>query len=906
VTLTGTIVHGLGGNLAVATERTCRAAGGFVTMERMELRRLPGVAVGSDLFEVRSLNRGRSRWHLRAERQLSPFIGRDMQLQILNRAWRDTREGDGQTLFVVADPGLGKSRLAHEFVGAIPDREAECLEAGALETDLKAGLVVIRRLLQGLFDIEVTETPGTAVEKVRRAQGARGFDRRLVDPLLAAMDLPAADPVWGAMSAAERSRRVREAVVALLLSLAAARPIVLLVEDLHWMDAESEAILVRLAEALQAGRILMILTCRPEYDRSAFSGARSAEIRLSAFNAVETDELLDHLLGIDPELGLVRERLSEACRGNALFLEETVRSLADTGRLLGSPGRYRAAGDPGEIEATANIHSIVAARLERLDPHARRLAEVASIFGGEIPAALLRRMVALPGEGFEEALRSLKRADLLVEVQVFPESFLRFKHALIRNSITGRIVAAARAELHRAALAELESYYSDRTEEHVEQFARHAIEGQLWQAAVGHLLSSAWKAIRRSAHSSALAHLDSGIRLLAAHPEISDRDRREIEFQLARGVALMAARGWGSAEVLAAFERAEALCETIGDDTRLFSTLRGRAQYYMISGQPAAAQELAQRCARIVEGTADPGLLIETDHMFWTNSFFLGDVGAARRHAERTIGCYDAERDHRLTYLYSGHDPGVCSRCFAGLAAWLGGDPDAASRFSAAAVELAEQLGHPLSTALAYWGQSHLHVLAGQPEQALEWGIRELSLAEQFQFPLLVGQALCQSGWARFWLGRHSAGLAEMEKGMDTIRATGAEMGLPYFIGLHAEALWQVGRSEEARISVAEAIRLGQQNGTLLQFAELLGIEARIEGRLGAAPAEIEKKLRRARDMAQSQLSAMGELRLATELAGWLRRQGRDREARELIAPHAGLIGKLTGFRDGEAARDFL
>jgi predicted ATPase len=440
----------------------------------------------------------------------------------------------------------------------------------------------------------------------------------------------------------------------------------------------------------------------------------------------------------------------------------------------------------------------------------------------------------------------------------------------------------------------------------VEQLARHAMEGQLWQAAIGHLLASAWKAIRRSAHSAALAQLDSGIGLLGAHPEIENADRGEIEFQLARGVALMAARGWGSAEVLEAFERAEALCEATGDDTRLFSTLRGRAQYYMISGQPAAAQELAERCARLVEGTADAGLLIETDHMFWTNNFFLGDARATRTHAERTIGCYDAERDHGLTHLYSGHDPGVCSRCFAGLAAWLGGDPDGAKRHSAAAIELAEKLGHPLSTALAYWGRSHLHLLASEPEQSLDWAARELSLAEQFQFPLLVGQALCQSGWARFWMGRHDAGLAEMEEGMDRIRATGAEMGLPWFIGLHAEALLEASRIEEARDSVTTAIRLGRQNGTLLQFAEVLGVEARIDERLGAAPAVVEKKLRQAQAMARSQHSAMGELRLARELAGRLRRQDRLREAKDLLAPHADLIARLNGFQDGEAARDFL
>ena len=206
------------------------------------------------------------------------------------------------------------------------------------------------------------------------------------------------------------------------------------------------------------------------------------------------------------------------------------------------------------------------------------------------------------------------------------------------------------------------------------------------------------------------------------------------------GVALMAARGWGSEEVLDAFERAGALCESSGERSRLFSTLRGRAQYYMISGKPAAAQELAERCAKIVENNPDQGLRIETDHMFWTNNFFLGNLAKARKHAESAIICYDAERDHRLTYVYSGHDPGVCCRCFAGLSAWLSGDPATARKQCLESSELAEYLQHPLTTALAYWGSSYLHIFAGEAEDALHWAERELSTAERFQFPLLVGR----------------------------------------------------------------------------------------------------------------------------------------------------------------------
>jgi pimeloyl-ACP methyl ester carboxylesterase/class 3 adenylate cyclase/tetratricopeptide (TPR) repeat protein len=900
-----TLSQGSPHDLVVATERTRLSAGGFVSMRMLAPHAVSGFSKDQQLYHVIGINRGCSRWHLRAEGQLSPFIGREMQMQMLNKAWHDARDGEGQTVIVFGDPGLGKSRVTHEFVGAIPRSEAENLEAGALETDLRSGFVVIRKVLHGLFGVGDTEALAVAAEKVEAAWSLRSLDPRLLVPTLALMELPVADPQWMAMPGQERSRRMEEAAVALLLSVARTKPVVLLVEDLHWIDPESEAILARLAQAVPAARFLLILTFRPEYDRNAFAAARPVEIRLSALNAVEARALLDHLLGQDPQLERVRGELAEVCKGNALFLEETVCALAQTGKLVGEPGRYQPSGESGRIVIPATIHSLFEARFERLDKDAKRVAEIASILDGEIPAVSLGRMAALPGLRFDAALQSLKKADLLVEVQVFPEVSLRFKHGLIRNAISGRIVSSALVDLHRASLAELKAYYADRQEEHSERLATHAQQAQLWQEASNYLLVSAEKAIRRSAHLSALDHLDLGIRLLRSN-DVEGAEEREIAFQLARGVALMAARGWGSIEVLEAFARAEELCEKIGDQTRLFTALRGRAQYYMLSGKPASAQELACRWTGLVKDHSDPGLAIETEHMFWTNNFFLGEISTSHDHAECGIGLYDADRDHHLTYKYSGHDPGVCSRCFAGLSAWLAGDPAKARQRSGEAISLARRLEHPLTTALAYWGASYLHIFAGEPESALEAAENELQIAKEFQFPLLYGQAAFQIGWARFWLGERDIGLQSMDDAVAAIRATGAEMGLPYFIGLHAEALADRGRLGEAEKTIEAALDLGRTNGTYFQLAELLRIESCIRERGGAGTQEIEQMLRKAADIAALQRTAIGRLRVAVELGRRFRKRKDAKKARSLIVPHVDLINRLGDSADARAARELL
>lgn len=892
-----TLCQSMHDDVVVATSRTRSAAGGFVDMREF------ASPAGQQLFEVREIRHGRSRWQLRADTQLSPFIGREVQLHVLNKAWHDASTGEGQTVFLIGDPGLGKSRVTHEFIGAIPQANVENLEAGALETDLRSGFVVIRKVLQALFGVGDAEAPVSAAEKVLAAWATQGLDERLLAPIMATLELPVADPNWAAISGRERSQRMQDAVVALLLFLGRARPVVLLVEDLHWIDAESEAILARLAQVAPTAHLLLILTCRPEYDRGAFAAAGPAEIRLPALSEAEAEALLVHLVGSDPELDPLRASVTDACKGNALFLEETVRALAETGKLQGQPGRYRPSGKVEEIAVSASIQAIVDARFERLDADAKRLAEVASIFGGEIPIQTLQRMAGLSAQRFEETLQSLRRADILVDVQVFPEASVRFKHALIRTAVAGRIVSAARVELHKAALAELKSYYADRLEEHSERMARHAEQAHLWGEAADHLLVSARKAIRRSAHAKALEQLDLAIWLLRSN-DVADADAREIELQLARGVALMAARGWSSTEVLAAYERAEELCGKIGDQARLFTALRGRAQYYMISGKPAAAQELASRWAGMARTGNDPGLEIETEHMFWTNNFFLGETATARDHAERAIGIYDPGRDHYLTYKYSGHDPGVCCRCFAGLSAWLGGEPGRARLRCEEAIGLATSLDHALSIALAHWGQSFLHILAGEPEPALGAAEKELEIAEQFQLPLIIGQAAFQLGWAEFRLGDQTPGLARMEQAISAIRQTGAEMGLPYFIGLHAEALKDCGRLAEAEKSIESALELGRHNGTYFQLAELLRIEALIREGGGASINEVEQMLRRAAEVAALQKSSTSQLRVAVELARRLRLRGDADRARALLESHRGLMERLGDSSDAVAARE--
>jgi predicted ATPase len=381
----------------------------------------------------------------------------------------------------------------------------------------------------------------------------------------------------------------------------------------------------------------------------------------------------------------------------------------------------------------------------------------------------------------------------------------------------------------------------------------------------------------------------------------------EIEYQKLIGVAWMAAKGWGAHEVYTAYDRMEVLSEALADESERFTALRGRAQYYMVSGQPRAAQEISRKFQEMKALLGDTGRLIEMHHVHWTNNFFMGNSLEASKHAADAIRLYDPARHHSLTYQYSGHDPGVCSRCMGGLAAWQQGDLNLAFDLCRGSLDLAQQFTHPLTTALAYWGMSYLHIFRREPEEALRWAERNLAVCEEYMMPLLHSQSLFQAGWAIAQLGDRESGIKQMRHGVDAIRATGAEMGLPYFLGLLAETVAGIGDCSSALSLIEEATTSADRNGSHFQLSELLRIKAEILSQpKNYDQSAIDALLSQAIDIAHRQGAKLLALRAATSMAQLLVRRKRNRRAAAVLSPYSELIGSLAGTVEAQAAAEFV
>jgi len=885
------------------TERMQQAAAGYVTCAEIPDNDFYGRPLPGKCYEIVRENKVISRWQLRRARGLTPLVGRGTELEHLNNAWRRARAGAGQCVGVVADAGVGKSRLTYEFLASEAVAGCRSVEIGALESDTASSFHIVKKLLRSIFDIEESDDAASAAARAGHFIETIGGDAGLRPPVLFALDIPVDDREWISLPASERVRRVRNAITILLVLIAKAKPLIVLIEDLHWIDADSKSILERLIDGVATQPVLLLMTFRPEFKHDWGTKSNYNQVRLDPLRHDEAESVVGAILGEDGDVRELVRLIAERTDGVPLFIEETVQSLVQSGALKGSPGAYSMHGEISSLRVPPTVQSVIAARIDRMAADERWLLQNAAVVGRDVSLSILASIAGLDEGAANEGIHKLQSAGFLYESQLYPVQVFTFKHALVQKVAYESLLNADRRLLHSRLIDAVEILLPHLIGDYVERLAEHAIAAERWDKASWYLLRSAERALQRSSHNLALSFLQKGLLILSKQPNSPDRARVELDFQQLVGVAWMAAKGWGAREVLSAYERAEALCDELGDDTERFTVLRGRAQYYMISGQPRAAQAISLRCAEMTKLMQDTGIAIETHHMFWTNNFFMGECGVAEKHAEDAIGLYDPDTHHALTYKYSGHDPGVCSLCFSGLAAWHRGALDRASDRCNGALALAERLSHPLTTALAYWALSYLAIFRGEAELAFAWAQKEIAICDEYLLPLLRSQAEFQAGWAIAQLGEATAGIAQMERGVQAIRATGADAGLPYVLGLLAKVVSSTGQRNRALSLLDQAIGSAKQNGTHFLLSEVLRTKAEVLAQAKDHNSrEIEALLGAAIDIATKQNAPLPALRATTSLARSLSDRKRRPEARALLKPYAELIATLTGTRDGASA----
>jgi class 3 adenylate cyclase len=873
------------------TPDTLALAEGQIEVRSLGPMPVKGMAAPIEVYEMLGASTIRSRFQAAAARGLSRFVGRTAEIGQLHEALDHARAGRGQVVGVVGEPGVGKSRLYHEFTLSHRVQGCFVLASVSVSYGKAAAYFPIIDLLRTYFRIEGRDDARTIREKVTGR--LLSLDRAL-EPFLPAvlwlLEVPPDDPGWEHLDPAQRRRQILDGVKRLLLRESQAQPVVVIFEDLHWIDAETQALVEALVEGLPAARILMLVNYRPEYQHAWGSKTYYRQLRIDPLPAASARELLDALLGDDPTVRPLKGLLIQRTEGTPFFLEEGVRALVETKVLAGDRGSYRLLRSLDTIEVPATVKALLAARIDRLDPEDKSVLQAASVIGTDVPVDVLEAIAGVPRDELRRHLDRLQSAEFLYETALFPALEYTFKHALTHEVAYGSLLGERRRALHARIVEAIERLYADRLGEQVERLAGHAVRGEIADKAVTYLHDAGAKAVRRSANGEAVAYFTQALELLDRWPDGPERERQELRLLLALGPALQMARGFGAPEVGRTYARASELAEAFGQPAEHFQALWGRWLFTTTGrGDYAEGRRIADALIALGERLGDRALRLEAHHAMAPTTLWGGEPEATRRHCEQGIALYDIEQHRSLAFLYGGHDPGVCCRMHSAVALWVLGYPALALERTRSGLALARELAHAGTVVNALPFAVLVHQLVGDSATLADLVASMMAMSTDHGLRQWLAFGRVFEGW----IGAGPDGVGGIDRirsGIGEYRAMGNSLWVPAFHGLLAEVCLKHGATAEGMATIAEALDMAEASGAHLWTPEF----HRLRGDLllagaGADEASAEAAFRQAIDGARAQRARSWELRAAVSLSRLWQRQGRREEAR-------GLVGEIHGW----------
>src|SRR6516165_4065505 len=522
------------------TRDTLALAKGFVRVKTIGSAPLRGIAGSVEVYELEGVNT-RNRMHALAARGLSKFVGRQDEIESLSRAATRAKAGHGQVIALVGEAGVGKSRIFLEFARSLAAQGWLILEGGSVSYGKATPYLPLIALLSRYFQIQDRDTEQQVRERVGRKLLALGDEKLLAQlPFLTgALGISASDDAWVNLHPFERQSLIFDAVKRLLVRESQNQPLCLVIEDMHWVDAETQTFLEMLLESIPTARVLLLVNYRPEYENRWNGKSYFSQLHIDPLAAASADELLDTLLGSDAGLLPIKKRLIEATQGNPLFLEECVRSLIENGVLDQSSGHVRPAGSlPAEF-VPGTIGALLAARIDRLRPELKELLQCAAVIGNDIKEALLEGVTGIAQPDLRRAIHDLQVAEFLYEKAPFPETEYAFKHSMTRQVAYASLLREQRMILHARAARSLEILAAGRLDEHVERLADHAERGAIWDKALEYLQRSGLKAYSLYANADAARFFERALKVLEKLPETPDNLRRAVDLRFELRNALL-------------------------------------------------------------------------------------------------------------------------------------------------------------------------------------------------------------------------------------------------------------------------------------------------------------------------------------------------------------------------------
>jgi class 3 adenylate cyclase/tetratricopeptide (TPR) repeat protein len=743
------------------TADTLRLAEGYVEAKSLGPVVIKGLGEPVEVYEVTGAAFLRSRFRAAAIRGLTRFVGRDVEIEQLWKALEQAKKGQGQLVAVVGEPGVGKSRVFYEFTRSQWTREWLIVESSSASYGKATPYLPVIDLIKSYCQIEARDD----IRKIREKLTGKllTLDRALEATLpafLALLDVPIDDPRWQDLDPPQRRHHTLDAVKRLLLKESQVQPVLLVFEDLHWIDSETQALLDILVEALPTARILLLVNYRPEYQHGWGSKTYYRQLRIDPLPSESAEELLVSLLGDDAALLPLKQLLIQRTEGNPFFLEESVRTLIETKVLAGERGSFRLMKRVETIQVPATVQAILAARIDRLSPEEKQLLQSASVIGEYVPFTLLQAIVEMLDEELRRCLAHLQTAEFLYEASVFPELEYTFKHGLTYQVAYNSLLQERRRALHGRIMEAIERLYADRITEQIERIAHHAFRGEVWNKAVAYIRQAGQKAGARSANREAVTYFEQALEALGHLPKNRETLELAVDLRLDLRPSLVPLGELGrNIEYL---NQAESICEALGDKGRRGRIAAGLTAHYLTVGMNTHAVDAGERALAIATELSDVSLQVVAQDRLGRAYCFIGNYGRAIELASRSLALIEGKPVGERFGMLTGVAPVVARVPLIYSLAELGALAEGIAQ-GEEAVRIAEIVGQTFSLAMAYTQLGYVYLVKGDLDKAIPILVRSLDICRNAQVSIFLSWATALLGYAYLLSSRVTEALPLLE-----------------------------------------------------------------------------------------------------------------------------------------------
>jgi class 3 adenylate cyclase/DNA-binding winged helix-turn-helix (wHTH) protein/predicted ATPase len=872
-------------NTLVISAATHQLVAGYFRCTALGAHALPGLAQPLRVYRVLGASGVQSRLEVAALHGLTPLVGREPEIALLRERWTRVKAGMGQVVVLAGEAGIGKSRLVQVLKDHISQEPHVCWEWRSVPYDQHTALFPVTEWLQRLLQWQPEERVEEKLGKLERILSQYRLpiqeSVRLLAPLLA-LPLPAPHYPPLSLSPQRQRQKTLEVIVTILQEHAERQPVLFIVEDVHWADPSTLELLHLVIDQSPTSSMLTVLTCRPHGHPAWPQRSYLTEIRVNRLSQAQAAQMVTSMTEGTPVPAAVLQQMLTKTDGVPLFIEEVIKAMVESGHLQDVHGHDALGEAFSTLTIPATLQDALMARLDRLGT-AKAVAQYAAVLGRQFAYALLQAVAPLDAATLQRELGRLVAAELVYQRGLPPHASYLFKHALIQEAAYASLLKRTRQHYHQRIAHILEEQFPETTGTHPELVAHHATAAGLTAQAVHYWHTAAQRAVERSAHVEAIAHLQHGLALLETLPETPECTQQKAKMLLALGASLMATQGYAAPEVEQTYLRAHHLCQHLDDPHQLFPVLHGLHSYYNVRAELQTAHTLGGQLLTLAQQAQAPAMLVMAHRTLGATLSQMGAIAPAHTHFAQGIALYDAQQHRASTFLY-GEDAGVICHSLAARTLWLLGYPDQARTQNDEAVTLAHQSAHPFSLSYVLSAAALFHQLCRGVRCTQACAEAVIKLAKEQGFPHRIAHGALLCGWALVQQGQAQAGIEQIHLGLTTYRATGAELSRPYALALLAEAHGTLGQPEAGLTVLNEALRLTNITGARWPEPEL----HRLKGELLLQQSvhnhtEAESCFHHAMAIAQHQHAKSLELRAATSLARLWQCQGKRDEARQVL-----------------------